>query len=89
VALSRWLALGGAELDARIGPLWADLGLGAPLLEQDMTTLSGGQAARASLGAILLAQFDAFLLDEPTNDLDFGRPRPGSNVSSTICPVPR
>ncbi|MEY2446824.1 MAG: hypothetical protein QOH79_300 [Acidimicrobiaceae bacterium] len=70
-ALARWLALGGADLDARIGPVWAGLGLGDPLLDQDMTTLSGGQAARASLGAILLAQFDVFLLDEPTNDLDF------------------
>jgi ATPase subunit of ABC transporter with duplicated ATPase domains len=70
-ALERWLALGGADLDARIGPVWAGLGLDAPLLDQDMTTLSGGQAARASLGAILLAQFDIFLLDEPTNDLDF------------------
>ncbi|MEY2404362.1 MAG: hypothetical protein QOD38_1913 [Acidimicrobiaceae bacterium] len=70
-ALARWLALGGADLDARIGPVWVGLGLGDPLLDQDMTTLSGGQAARASLGAILLAQFDVFLLDEPTNDLDF------------------
>ena len=42
-----------------------------PMLDQEMTTLSGGQAARASLAAILLAQFDVFLLDEPTNDLDF------------------
>ena len=33
--------------------------------------LSGGQAARASLAAILLSRFDVFLLDEPTNDLDF------------------
>ena len=71
VALEQWLALGGADLDARIGPVWSGLGLDARLLEQDMTTLSGGQAARASLGAILLAQFDVFLLDEPTNDLDF------------------
>ena len=71
VALERWLGLGGADLDARIGPVWAGLGLEARLLDQDMTTLSGGQAARASLGAILLAQFDVFLLDEPTNDLDF------------------
>ncbi|MEY2451498.1 MAG: hypothetical protein QOD92_1072 [Acidimicrobiaceae bacterium] len=71
VALARWLALGGADLDARVGPVWAGLGLDAPLLDQDMTTLSGGQAARAALGAILLAQFDVFLLDEPTNDLDF------------------
>jgi len=70
-ALDRWLALGGADLDARIGPLWADLGLPMSLLDQDMTTLSGGQAARSSLAAILLAQFDVFLLDEPTNDLDF------------------
>src|SRR5262249_62286775 len=33
--------------------------------------LSGGEAARASLAAILLSRFDVFLLDEPTNDLDF------------------
>jgi ATPase subunit of ABC transporter with duplicated ATPase domains len=71
LALTRWLALGGADLDARIGPVWADLGLAERQLDQEMTTLSGGQAARASLAAILLAQFDVFLLDEPTNDLDF------------------
>jgi ATPase subunit of ABC transporter with duplicated ATPase domains len=71
VALTRWLALGGADLHARIAPVWADLGLEERLLDQDMTTLSGGQAARASLAAVLLAQFDVFLLDEPTNDLDF------------------
>ena len=70
-ALTRWLSLGGADLDARIGPMWTALGLHASVLDHDMSTLSGGQAARASLGAILLAQFDIFLLDEPTNDLDF------------------
>src|SRR3954470_2378509 len=48
LALSRWLALGGADLDARIGPVWVGLGLDAGLLDQDMTTLSGGQAARAA-----------------------------------------
>ncbi|MGQ0616120.1 MAG: ABC-F family ATP-binding cassette domain-containing protein [Acidimicrobiia bacterium] len=70
-ALDRWLALGGADLDSRIGPLWDGLGLSGDVLDQDTTTLSGGQAARVSLAAILLAQFDVFLLDEPTNDLDF------------------
>jgi ATPase subunit of ABC transporter with duplicated ATPase domains len=40
--------------------------LGAPL-----GALSGGEAARARLAATLLARFDVFLLDEPTNDLDF------------------
>jgi ATPase subunit of ABC transporter with duplicated ATPase domains len=70
-ALDRWLGLGGADLDSRIGPLWDDLGQPAAILDQQVTTLSGGQAARTSLAAILLAQFDVFLLDEPTNDLDF------------------
>ena len=39
-------------------------------LDREMTALSGGQAARAGLAALLLSRFDVFLLDEPTNDLD-------------------
>ncbi len=70
-ALERWMSLGGADLDSRIGPLWAELGLAPELLGQDTTTLSGGEAARASMAGVLLSQFDLFLLDEPTNDLDF------------------
>ncbi|MFP5316715.1 MAG: ABC-F family ATP-binding cassette domain-containing protein [Acidimicrobiia bacterium] len=70
-ALDRWMGLGGADLDSRIGPLWAELGLAGALLDQDMTTLSGGQAARTSMAGVLLSQYDLFLLDEPTNDLDF------------------
>ncbi|MDX6419576.1 MAG: hypothetical protein QOG28_4196 [Trebonia sp.] len=35
-----------------------------------MTSLSGGQAARANLASLLLSRYDIFLLDEPTNDLD-------------------
>jgi ATPase subunit of ABC transporter with duplicated ATPase domains len=69
-ALDRWLALGGADLEARVGQVWADLGLSARLLETATAALSGGEAARASLAALLLARFDVFLLDEPTNDLD-------------------
>ena len=56
---------------ARIGAVLADLGLPERVLDLEMPALSGGQAARASLAAILLARFDVFLLDEPTNDLDF------------------
>ena len=41
------------------------------LLDRPVAALSGGQAARAQLAALLLARFDVFLLDEPTNDLDF------------------
>jgi len=43
-----------------------------PALSADslMTSLSGGQAARVGLAALLLSRFDIVLLDEPTNDLD-------------------
>ncbi|GAA4397404.1 ABC-F family ATP-binding cassette domain-containing protein [Ornithinibacter aureus] len=68
-ALDHWQACGAADLDERLPPLLADLGLtvGADAL---MTSLSGGQAARAALAALLLSRFDVVLLDEPTNDLD-------------------
>ena len=69
-ALERWLALGAADFDARIGEVWAELGLDARLVGQTTASLSGGEAARAGLAALLLARFDVFLLDEPTNDLD-------------------
>jgi ATPase subunit of ABC transporter with duplicated ATPase domains len=67
--LERWLALGGADLDERADAAVAGLGLTASL-DQAMTALSGGQAARASLASLLLSRYDVFLLDEPTNDLD-------------------
>jgi ATPase subunit of ABC transporter with duplicated ATPase domains len=69
VALERWLALGGADLDERIGDVVADLGLTVGV-EAPMTSLSGGQAARVGMASLLLARYDVFLLDEPTNDLD-------------------
>jgi ATPase subunit of ABC transporter with duplicated ATPase domains len=40
-------------------------------LDQELATLSGGEAARALLAAILLSRHDVLLLDEPTNNLDF------------------
>ena len=69
-ALERWLSLGAADFDSRVGDVWSDLGLHAGLLHQGMQSLSGGEAARAGLAALMLARFDVFLLDEPTNDLD-------------------
>jgi ATPase subunit of ABC transporter with duplicated ATPase domains len=68
-ALERWLALGGADLDERAEAAVADLGLGVRL-DQEMVSLSGGQAARAGMASLLLSRYDIFLLDEPTNDLD-------------------
>ncbi|HEX3650737.1 MAG TPA: ATP-binding cassette domain-containing protein, partial [Pseudonocardiaceae bacterium] len=69
VALERWLALGGADLDDRIDGVLTDLGLDVAA-DQPMMSLSGGQAARVGMASLLLSRYDVFLLDEPTNDLD-------------------
>lgn len=74
-ALDRWLASGAADLDDRMPVVLHDLGLDTgsdALVRGDslMTSLSGGQAARVGLAALLLSRFDLVLLDEPTNDLD-------------------
>ena len=69
-ALEAFLALGGADLDARTGAALAEVGLPADRLDVPLDALSGGQAARLGLAALLLARLDLLLLDEPTNDLD-------------------
>lgn len=38
--------------------------------DTDLTTLSGGQRTRAALAALIFAEPDLILLDEPTNNLD-------------------
>ncbi|MUL82178.1 MULTISPECIES: ribosomal protection-like ABC-F family protein [unclassified Mycolicibacterium] len=72
-ALDHWLATGAADLDERLPAVLADLGLDTDAVRPEstpMTALSGGQAARVGLAALLLSRFDIVLLDEPTNDLD-------------------
>ncbi|HET9689564.1 MAG TPA: ABC-F family ATP-binding cassette domain-containing protein [Acidimicrobiales bacterium] len=70
-ALDRFLALGGDDFAARAASTCADVGLPPDRLDVEVAALSGGQAARAGLAAVLLSRFDVLLLDEPTNDLDF------------------
>ncbi len=72
-ALDRWLVTGAADLEDRLPAVLADLGLDDGAVRPDstlMTALSGGQAARVGLAALLVSRFDIVLLDEPTNDLD-------------------
>jgi ATPase subunit of ABC transporter with duplicated ATPase domains len=69
-ALERWLALGGADAEARLAAAADELGLASGLLDRPLQGLSGGQAARAGLAALRAARFDVVLLDEPTNHLD-------------------
>jgi ATPase subunit of ABC transporter with duplicated ATPase domains len=85
VALEHWLASGAADLEDRLPAVLQDLGLALASFPEAsepslraatlsphslMTSLSGGQAARVGLAALLLSRFDIVLLDEPTNDLD-------------------
>ncbi|KAA0079863.1 ABC transporter ATP-binding protein [Mycolicibacterium sp. P9-64] len=73
VALDHWLVTGAADLDERLPAVLADLGLESDAVRPEttlMTALSGGQAARVGLAALMVSRFDIVLLDEPTNDLD-------------------
>ncbi len=69
-ALSRFEALGVSSFDARLATVLEDLGVAA-CVDNETTTLSGGQEAKVALAGIELSRFDVVLLDEPTNDLDF------------------
>ncbi|MEH3137528.1 MAG: ABC-F family ATP-binding cassette domain-containing protein [Mycolicibacterium neoaurum] len=69
-ALDHWLATGAADLEERLPVVLADLALDVEPDSTLMTGLSGGQAARVGLAALMLSRFDIVLLDEPTNDLD-------------------
>jgi ATPase subunit of ABC transporter with duplicated ATPase domains len=69
LALERWMALGGTDLDERTDEVAARLGLAVDV-DREVVTLSGGEAARVGLAGLLLSRYDGYLLDEPTNDLD-------------------
>ena len=57
-------------LTQRIETALADVGLGGMAPDRAAETLSGGEATRAALAALLIARPDLILMDEPTNNLD-------------------
>ena len=69
-ALDAWMAAGAADFDARVEATLDQLGLPKRIGSQATASLSGGEAARVGLAALLLSRFDVTLLDEPTNNLD-------------------
>lgn len=56
-------------LPARVATALASMGLDVEP-DRPLATLSGGQRTRVQLAALLLAEPDLILLDEPTNNLD-------------------
>jgi ATPase subunit of ABC transporter with duplicated ATPase domains len=58
------------DLPSRIDAALAEVGLAGIALDRAAETLSGGQLTRAALAALLVAEPDFILMDEPTNNLD-------------------
>ena len=67
---SRFEALHGYELEARIDKLLPTIGFTVEQAERPVGGFSGGWQMRIALGKILLQDPDLLLLDEPTNHLD-------------------
>jgi ATP-binding cassette subfamily F protein 3 len=67
---TRFEALHGYELEARIDKLLPTIGFSAEGADRAVADYSGGWQMRIALGKILLQDPDLLLLDEPTNHLD-------------------
>ncbi|HEX7759478.1 MAG TPA: ATP-binding cassette domain-containing protein, partial [Caulobacteraceae bacterium] len=62
--LADWL------LPARMAEALSEMGLADIPLDRPASAISGGQATRAALAALLIDEPDLLLMDEPTNNLD-------------------
>ncbi|HWA63454.1 MAG TPA: ABC-F family ATP-binding cassette domain-containing protein [Caulobacteraceae bacterium] len=57
-------------LPARLEAALPDMGLADLPLERPAASLSGGEATRVALAALIVAEPDLIVMDEPTNNLD-------------------
>src|SRR6267143_972767 len=65
--------IGARAAPARAARILAGLGLDAMMQERPLSELSGGWRMRVALAAVLFAEPDLLLLDEPTIHLDNGK----------------
>lgn len=63
-------AAGGYAAEAEASAIASNLGIQNHILDQKLSTLSGGQRRRIELARILFSKAETMLLDEPTNHLD-------------------
>jgi ATP-binding cassette, subfamily F, member 3 len=61
---------GADALERRVETIAEKLGFRPRDLDRDVTTLSGGERGRLSLGVVLAGEPEILMLDEPTNHLD-------------------
>ncbi|HYP88419.1 MAG TPA: ATP-binding cassette domain-containing protein, partial [Polyangiaceae bacterium] len=61
---------GADALERRVEVIAEKLGFTGRNLDRDVSTLSGGERGRLSLGVVLASEPDILMLDEPTNHLD-------------------
>ncbi|WP_423924084.1 ribosomal protection-like ABC-F family protein [Frigoribacterium sp. 2-23] len=66
----RFNALGGYAAEAEAASIASNLSLPDRILDQPLSTLSGGQRRRIELARILFSAAETMILDEPTNHLD-------------------
>lgn len=66
----RFLSLGGYAAEAEAASIASNLNLPERILDQPLSTLSGGQRRRIELARILFSDAQTMILDEPTNHLD-------------------
>ncbi|MCD2497311.1 ABC-F family ATP-binding cassette domain-containing protein [Microbacterium nymphoidis] len=66
----RFESLGGYAAEAEAASIAHNLSLPDRILDQPLSTLSGGQRRRIELARILFSDADSMILDEPTNHLD-------------------
>lgn len=70
--LKQGIFLSGPKVTAASGKMMTELQIKAESMDSRITSLSGGNQQKVSLGRSLLAEPDILLLDEPTRGVDVG-----------------